>query len=458
MSSVISSSITSARAGVLPRGTRVEVFDEGQWHKGGKILSFRWETNEYVITWDGFDETTMAGKHEVRRAVTEWKRVKHPEGFRVDCKKAPYNDWLESQLGTRPSGRPVHQHNDPRSSLEESSVSSVPWVVPSSKNVVIPEWKSEFHAPHKKPKPHWEKRVHKHMKSSTLKDRPTFGVANKRQAWEDWKTDRPPVEPRDHSLSDRQDKKLQKYWGRFAPADAFSDGEGDDDTAPPPPREKPARAPAVKKQAAKKAAPAPPAPEHVEEDHDEPAEEEEEEAVMSDRIAPQEDPVAEEELNGGGDERGVADEQFPPFEALLADSDDGEYARESVFRSLVIEDAAEVSQESLEEKIGTIMGAESDNVSDGVALALAAVGAEHPSLPFDSFLPFLHGMERYRMLKGLYPEGTELSDKVEPEQFEVAIPLLAKWGVDMSDIEDAFTADEEITFNTFFAWAVKQDK
>ena len=79
---------SSARSGVIPRGTRVEVFDEGQWHRGGKITSYVWGSNEYAILWDGCDETTMAGRHEVRRAVTEWQRVKHNNGFRVDSKKA----------------------------------------------------------------------------------------------------------------------------------------------------------------------------------------------------------------------------------------------------------------------------------------------------------------------------------------------------------------------------------
>ena len=88
--------------------------------------------------------------------------------------------------------------------MDDSATQQSPWVPPSTaRSVTIPVWTSELDestTSTKKTKPHWEKKVSKHVRNYQVKGRPSFAVHKKKAVWDEWKTDREIPEGRDHPV------------------------------------------------------------------------------------------------------------------------------------------------------------------------------------------------------------------------------------------------------------------
>ena len=259
---------------------------------------------------------------------------------------------------------------------------------------------------------------------------------------------------------------MQKYWGRFAPPEAFESEEEEDRPEPVPKAKKPK----------KKSAPLPTPPAPVEDEpeqhepevhnaHEDEAEEEEHpqeeevvEPVMSERLAAEEDPEEVEQTPGYDLPAAAPVTVSPPpvitrnaeegdaetLSMLLEDSDEGAAVREHAFAKLVVDDTDDVAEDVLLAHLAGVTGLDATLVQEGTPLAMQALG--RTAIELMDFRNFLVALDRYRLVKALYSEDdiADRSARVEPDQFETAIPLLAKWGVEMSDIEDAFTEEEEV--------------
>eukprot|EP01064_Diplonema_japonicum_P025897 TRINITY_DN37315_c0_g1_i1.p1 TRINITY_DN37315_c0_g1~~TRINITY_DN37315_c0_g1_i1.p1 ORF type:complete len:529 (+),score=205.01 TRINITY_DN37315_c0_g1_i1:60-1646(+) len=195
----------------IPVNTPVEVRDENKkWYSGGVVVAFDEEAMLYTISWG--DEETTAEMAFVRRVKTEWHKVKHGKTFDIKCKGAPYLDWLEQQAPYIPPPEPEEDEDEAEET--ESAAPEEKWRTPTRKQSDVPEWKSELRVPKKK-KPTWERNIRKYEKSQILKmkERPAFGVTRK-AAWEPWKTSMSEIRPK------KENKRMMKFWGRFAPEDS----------------------------------------------------------------------------------------------------------------------------------------------------------------------------------------------------------------------------------------------
>ncbi|KAJ9467093.1 Flagellar calcium-binding protein [Diplonema papillatum] len=442
-------------ASVIPIRTAVEVFDEEdqQWYRGGHVAFYHPENNQYTILW-GNGETTTAEALFVRKLKLDWTRVRHPSGFRLNAKRAPYKDWLETQPAPPPAPERIENPEEPD---RESQVSAEPWIVPSRRPGPFPELYEEPADLPPKRTPQWRRNISKYFKKQNqiAEERPRFTVPARRHSdWNSWKTAMPELPAK------KENSAIKKYWGRFAPEEAFAADEPAQDY------QQGGRPSQVHVDPTKNTASKTP-PKKESPSAEKPAKKSPKATPQS--VPPPATSPAKPASANGDVTSPTAMSKFVPrhgerMRLPTSDHTDDIAAREELLTRLAGEKTpATVSASTISASLLSELG-RSNMYAGGVTPALAAAkhgsGGARDVLTRTEFRTVLVSLERYIELHDLYgnPKRTE-TPEIEPEAFEKAIPLLSKWGIGMDDIEKQFVVDTEssITFDEFFGWAVQQN-
>ena len=429
------------------------MFDEkeNQWYEGAVVVDF--DSAVYSILWVN-GETTAAEPQFVKAAArkrVEWKRVPHEKPFSVSCKKAAYREYYSGETDPtvdvlcEPPEPPMEDH------IIEIAEPEVRWVAPSRKNSEIPDIAVEQQELPTGKKVHgWQRRVAKFEAKQKKKncERPSFDTrSGKQKGWSSWESQMPPLAEK------AQRDPYARYAGRFAPEEE----EAPLEIYEPAPKmekkkqqKKKKKASPMKESAVEEAvAPTIPAVVPEVETENQPSEspvrlEQKEEVAQA---APAAAAPAAVEEDAVMSEKDAASEAEEDLTIPTGDHEQHLERRTKLFSDLAPEEQLPLSV--LKAEITKSLSI-SDVYDQGVSSAYSVakdISQENdtPGLTRLEFRVFLISFSRYISLYDLFGESLKGEEgtlkKIEPEEFEKAVPLLSQWGAEMADIEEAFTSD-----------------